>query len=217
MLHTEVSFPSVPPTRGRDSLCRAQHPARAASRGAAQLGLAGSLCQGCDKGLPTARGSLQTGCQEASAALHVFVMLVMKAKTSQWQKSQWWQQPGEQWWRNVDVERSTVLPAAGISPGSSSNSGAEGCGGGPELPPSLCTSSNGSCGFSLQTCSPWNPLFARLKGGTCTVAAGKGLSFCALEKAGASSISTQEHDGTTGALKGTWMSTRGDPSYICFV
>lgn len=68
-------------------------------------------------------------------------------------------------------------PLLGIPPGNSSNWGAEGCEGGPALPPSLCTSSNGSCGFSLQRCSPWDPLFARLKGGTCTMAAGTGLSF----------------------------------------
>lgn len=137
MLHTEVSFPSAPPTRGRDSLCRAQHPARAASRGAAQLGLAGSLCPGCDKGLPPATGSLQTGCQEASAALHVFIMLVVEAKNTQWQKSQWWQRPGEQWWRNVDVGRSTVLPAAGHLPRKQLELGCRGMWGGPELPPSL--------------------------------------------------------------------------------
>lgn len=80
MLPTEVRFPSASPSRGRNTLCGAQHPTTL-SRGAAELGLAGSLCQGCGKGLPPARGSLQTGCQEASAALHVLVMLVIEAKT----------------------------------------------------------------------------------------------------------------------------------------
>lgn len=80
MLHTAVSFPSESPTRGENTLCRAQHPA-SLSRGAGELELAGSLCQGCDKGLSPARGSLRTGCQGASAALHVLAMLVMEGKT----------------------------------------------------------------------------------------------------------------------------------------
>lgn len=44
-------FPVCIPDPWRDTLCRAQHPA-ALSRGAAELGLAGNLCQSCGKGLP---------------------------------------------------------------------------------------------------------------------------------------------------------------------
>lgn len=97
------------------------------------LGLAGGLCQqGCDEGLPPARGSLQTGCQGASAALHVLVMLVMEAKNTRGGRSHAGGSSfGEQWWRNVDVQRSTVLPTAGHPPRKQLKLGCGGMRGGP--------------------------------------------------------------------------------------
>lgn len=108
-------------------------------------------------------------------------------------------------------------PLLDIPLGSSSKSGAEGCKGGPDPPPSLCACSNGSCGFSLQTCSPWGPLFARLKGGICTIASGTGLSFSAFPESGAPSASTRARWSSRGSPEREMGVSQGRPFQHLFL
>lgn len=160
MLHTGVSFPAASPARSRDALCRAQY-RTSVSRGAAELRLAGSLCQGCDKGLTHARGPLETGCQEASAALHALVMLVMEAENTRSGRSHTGgsslgSSSGEMWM----YKGAWSSPVLGIPLGSSSNSGAKGCKAGPDLPPSA----HPAMGAVASACRPAAPGVPSLPG-----------------------------------------------------